>query len=286
MLNKIIVLLAVVCGLANVSLAHSNIAHSHIGVNPTWMPDWSDPADASLATDTDPTDDNKLWIFPLPPVHGAAPTPGWPQWENADGGVFLVLNPLLDAGEEIFKDDGSGKQLWTCSFYYSKEGGYSDSEGVEHLDGWHSADGPQGVWNLANGTEQAPPAWDIYLLRVSTSLPEDDFFMLLEDDTVILASDGDSYQFGKEWAEDEGIWEIHSHMHFAFWLPSDFDGEVDVTVALYDAGGMYDRSSDFTFRFATSVCVPQDGDLNNDCKVNLADLAIMANNWLNTGIYQ
>ena len=287
MLKKVIVMLAAVCGVADVSLAesHANIAHSHIAVNPTWRPDWSAPGDATLATDTDPTDDNKLWIFSMPPLHDVAPTPGWPNWENADGGVFLLLNPLIDAGEAIYKGDGSGKQLWTCEFLYSKEGGYSETEGVDHLDGWHSAEGPQGKWDLDTGAEGVEPAWDIQLLRISTSLPEDDFFMLLPDDTAILTNDGDTYAFGKEWADDEGIWEIHAHMHFAFWLPSDFDGEVDVTVALDDAGGVYQRSSDFTFRFASSVCVPQSGDLNNDCKVNLADMAILADNWLGSGIY-
>ena len=70
------------------------MAHTHIGVNPTWRPaDWSRPAEGSV--DPDPTDDDKLWFFSLPPVHASA-TPGWPHWEQTNGTTFLVLSPVLD----------------------------------------------------------------------------------------------------------------------------------------------------------------------------------------------
>lgn len=56
------------------------LAHTHIGKNPTWRPDWNDPGNPDLATDPDPTDDNKLWFFSIPPIDPLAPTPGWPNW--------------------------------------------------------------------------------------------------------------------------------------------------------------------------------------------------------------
>ena len=41
------------------------LAHTHIGVNPTWRPDWNAPGDPAGATDSDPTDDNQLWFFSI-----------------------------------------------------------------------------------------------------------------------------------------------------------------------------------------------------------------------------
>ena len=77
--------------------AHS-VAHTHIGVNPTWRPaDWSQPAEGAI--DPDPTDDNQLWFFSMPATSAGA-TPGWPNWEQTNGCPFLVLTPVKE-GEEL-----------------------------------------------------------------------------------------------------------------------------------------------------------------------------------------
>jgi len=161
----------------NFAMADCTLAHTHIGRNPTWRPDWSDPENPDKATDADSTDDSKLWFFSLPPVLPAG-TPGWPNWEQANGATFLHLVPELESGDPIMKGDESGKQLWTCRFMYSKANGYDDPAGVQHLDGWHSAHGPQGAWNLESINEQTDPGWDIWLRREGVSVDEDDFFML------------------------------------------------------------------------------------------------------------
>lgn len=283
---RITFLLSVIAIFGHAVYAHTNIAHSHIGVNPTWRCDWTDPANPAGVVDTDPTDDNKLWIFSMPPVHETAPTPGWPDWSDAQGRPFLLLTPLFDSGEPVYKDDGSGKQLWTCEFHYSKANGYGDHEGVDFLDGWHSAEGPQGAWDLDTGNgENYPPDWDIYLVRKSVSVAPEDFFMLTSDDVAVLTADGDSYSMGQDYEEDEGRWGIHAHLAFAFWLAPDFDGEVSVTLYAYDAAEIYERSADFTFRFTTEPCIAPAGDINGDCEVNLQDFAILAKDWLSSGSY-
>lgn len=252
MYKKIFVITSVLV-LVVVSLASADcpLAHTHIGINPTWRPDWSDPGNASLATDSDLTDDNKLWFSSLPPVHAKAPTPGWPNWEQANGDVFLQLVPVLESGNPIMKGDTSGKQLWTCQFMYSQSGGYGDPAGVQHLDGWHSAHGPQGKWNLESIDQSITPVWDIYLERESTSVAEDDFFMLLPNDTAVLTADGDAYRLSKEWLYDKNAWGIHKHMGFYFWLTPDIGREVTATFSAYDAGGMYSASDNFDLTFVT-----------------------------------
>ncbi len=261
-------------------------AHTHIGINPTWQPDWSSPGDAGKSIDTDPTDNNKLWFFSLPPVHATAPTPGWPRWEHENGNTFLLITPYLDGGQRVSKGDGSDKELWVCNFHYSKAEGYNGSApGRVHIDGWHSAHGPQGKWNLESIDEAIVPDWDIYIRRQSSSIDEDDFFMMLSDYTPVLTSDGDIYRLEKSWLADKNAWGFHIHMGFYFWLAPDFDEEVSVTFSAFDAGGMYERSADFTMKFAKEICVPQQGDLNNDCLVDLADLAMLAANWLKDTSY-
>lgn len=254
---KIIIALIVLCVVVNISFADCPLAHTHIGVNPTWRPDWTAPGDPSLATDSDLTDDNKLWFFSLPPVHPAG-TPGWPNWEQNNGDVFLQLVPVLEGGNPIMKGDSSGKQLWHCQFMYSKTNGYGDPCGVQHLDGWHSAHGPQGKWNLASVDQSTTPTWDIYLKREGTSVASDDFFMLLPDDTPVLTADADIYQLDKEWLSDKNAWGIHEHMSFNFWLTPDIGQEVTATFSAYDAGGMYTASDNFEFTFVT---VPEPASL-------------------------
>ncbi|MFH1109126.1 MAG: hypothetical protein V1790_08035 [Planctomycetota bacterium] len=81
-------------------------------------------ANPALATDPDPADDNKLWFFSFPPVHPIAPTPGWPDWEQADGSVFLLLVAETDPlGNPIYKPGDPSKQLYTCRFMYSAANG-------------------------------------------------------------------------------------------------------------------------------------------------------------------
>ena len=252
MYKKIVLITSIlVLVVVNLALADCPFAHTHIGVNPTWRPDWSDPGNPDKATDPDLTDDNKLWFFSIPPVHPVAPTPGWPNWEQANGDVFLQLLPVLEGGNPIMKGDATGKQLWTCQFMYSQSGGYGDPTGLQHLDGWHSADGPQGKWNLESIDQSTIPNWDIYLKRESTSVVEDDFFMLLPNDTPVLTADGDTYQLGKEWMSDENAWGIHEHMGFYFWLTPDTGQEVTATFSAYDAGGMYSASDNYDFTFVT-----------------------------------
>ncbi len=254
---KIVTTIIISCVVVNIAFADCPLAHTHIGVNPTWRPDWSAPGNASLATDSDLTDDNKLWFFSLPPVH-AAGTPGWPNWEQANGDVFLQLVPVLESGNTIMKGDGSGKQLWTCQFMYSKSGGYGDPAGVQHLDGWHSAHGPQGKWNLESVDQSTTPQWDIYLKREGTSVASDDFFMLLPNDTPVLIADADTYQLDKAWLSDKNAWGIHEHMSFNFWLTPDIGQEVTATFSAYDASGMYTASDNFEMAFVT---VPEPASL-------------------------
>lgn len=260
------------------------VAHTHIGINPTWRPtDWSKPAEG--AVDTDPTDNNKLWFFSLPPVHDCA-TPGWPAWEQTNGNAFLVLTPVYEEGESIAKSGDPNKTLYTCNFLYSKAGGYGDPNGREHIDGWHSAFGPQGAWNLASEDANTPPAWDIYLQRegVSSNLDEDDFFMLLPSDTAVLDHNGETCSLAKKWLADENAWGIHEHAGFYFWL-DDSDNEVAVVLSAHDAGGLYERSADFTIRFAKRVIQPIAGDLNNDGVVDVEDMRTLIENWGLSGVY-
>lgn len=197
---NIVAAIIISCFVVNISFAEHTVAHTHIGVNPTWRPDWSDPGNAALASDPDLTDNSKLWFFSVPPVNPVAPTPGWPNWQQANGDIFLLLNPVIDSGSVIMKGDGSGKQLWKCDFQYSQSGGYSDPAGYEHINGWHSAHGPQGKWNLESVDLNTEPAWDIYLKREATSVAPDDFLLLFEDDSPVpLINDGDTYRLEKEW---------------------------------------------------------------------------------------
>jgi len=271
-----------------VPLAHGDectVAHTHIGINPTWRPaDWNEPTQGFV--DPDPTDNNKLWFFSLPPVHRCA-TPGWPAWEQTNGSTFLVLTPVLEEEEPITKSDASNKTLYSCSFLYSRAGGYGDPNGLEHLDGWHSAFGPQGAWNLESIDADTMPAWDIYLQREggSSNLDEDDFLLLLPDDTPILEHNGDTYSLKKEWMDDEGAWGVHSHMRFYFWL-DETDEDVSVVLSVHDPGGLYERSADFTIRFAKTVIQPIPGDLNNDGVVDIDDLEILVNHWGISGTYR
>ena len=64
----ILITAAAVISVSNLAQAQCPVAHTHVGKNPTWRPaDWGPPP--SGAVDTDPTDNNKLWLFALPPVH-------------------------------------------------------------------------------------------------------------------------------------------------------------------------------------------------------------------------
>lgn len=265
--------------------AHAGaVAHVNIGINPTWRPaDWSRPDEGTC--DSDPTDDNKLWLFSTPPTHQAA-TPGWPNWEHVNGNTFLVLSPVREEGEHLVKPGDPNKTLYTCDFLYSKDEGYGDHEGAEHLDGWSSAFGPQGAWNLAAGDVDAAPAWSIRLRRERTSgnLDPNDFFMLLPDDTAVLEADGDTYILPKTWLADENTWGIHAHTGFYFWL-DETDNEVSVVLSAHDAGGLYQRSADVAIRFARTVVQPVEGDLNNDGIVDLADLKILIENWGLSGVH-
>jgi hypothetical protein len=274
-----------VCALTACAIAEHPFAHTHIGVNPTWRPDWTDPGNPQKAIDTDSTDNDRLWFFSVPPVDPVAPTPGWPQWLNSKGDAFLLISPVLDGGLEVSKGDGSGKILWTCNFGYSQDLGYGDPAGFKHIDGWHSAHGPQGKWNLESVDEATVPDWIINIRRKSTSIPEDDFLMALPDDSAVLTQNGDTLELSKEWLADKNAWGLHEHMGFYFWLAPDYDEEVRVTLSAFDSAGIYEESADFIMLFSPRVCLPPQGDINDDCEVNLTDLAIMADNWLLSGIY-
>ncbi len=269
---------------APLAYGECTVAHTHIGVNPTWRPAAGrNPWVGSVASD--PTDDNKLWFFSLPPIHDCA-TPGWPAWEQANGNTFLVLTQVREEGECIAKPSDPNKTLYTCSFLYSKAGGYGDPNGREHIDGWHSAFGPQGAWNLQSVDANTAPAWNIYLQRggVSSNLDEDDFLMLLSDDTAVLEHDGDTHSLEKEWLDDQNAWGIHAHAGFYFWL-DDADDDVYVVLSAHDAGGLYQRSADFMIRFAKKVIQPIAGDLNDDGVVDIEDLQILIDQWGQSGIY-
>lgn len=264
--------------------AQDHAAHTHIGVNPTWRPaDWDQPAEGSV--DPDPTDNNKLWFFALPPTHASA-TPGWPNWEQSNGTPFLVLSPVLDEGHYITKPGDPAKALYTSNFTYSKANGYGDPGGLAHLDGWSSAHGPQGAWDLESIDETIVPEWDIYLQRerVSANLDEDDFFMLLPNDTPVLDADGTIHFLAKRWLTDKNAWGIHDHAGFYFWL-DESDQEVYIVLSAHDAGGMYQRSADFVMRFAKTVIQPIPGDLNGDGIVDVHDFEILIENWGRSGIY-
>lgn len=263
--------------------AHS-VAHTHIGANPTWRPaDWNRPAEGAI--DPDPTDNDQLWFFSVPTTSVGA-TPGWPNWEQTDGRAFLALAPVMEAEEPIAKPGDPNKVLYTCGFTYSKTGGYGDPNGLQHLDGWHSAHGPQAAWNLESSDEQTVPAWDIYLRRerVSANLQTDDFFALLPDDTPALENDGDVYFLQKQWLSDVSAWGLHEHMGFYFWL-DDSDDEVEVVLSAHDAGGLYQRSAEFTIRFARTVIQPVPGDLNADGIVDIHDLEILVEHWGQSGLF-
>jgi len=279
-----LIILVLVIGLSNYAVADHVFAHTHIGRNPTWRPaDWCLPGDG--AVDLDPTDDNKLWFFSLPPVHACA-TPGWPNWEQTNGAPFLVLTPVKEGDEHITKPDDPTKELFTCSFTYSKADGYGDPSGFQHLDGWHSAHGPQGAWNLDSVDANTVPAWDIYVRRerVSDNLNEDDFFTLLPNDTPALEGNGDVYFLNKQWLGDKDAWGMHEHMGFYFWL-DESDEEVSVVFSAHDAGGVYQRSADVVISFAKTVYQPIPGDLNEDGIVDIHDLEIVIEHWGQSGLY-
>jgi hypothetical protein len=237
------------------------IAHTHIGVNPTMRPDWSDPGNRSKDTDPVSTDDGKLWFFSLPPVHPGG-TPGWPDWSQADGSTFLRASPEEGpGGAAIIHPTDDTKQLYTCRFMYSKANGYGDPQGVQHLDGWHSAHGPGGMWSLDSVDEETVPQWELHLKREGTSLPEDDFFMEMPSGLSVLASDGSTHQLPKAWLPEKNAWGLHEHMNFYYWLAadgSDIGSEVSATFSVYDAGGLYTASDPFTFNFTV---VPEPASL-------------------------
>ncbi|MBN1973862.1 MAG: hypothetical protein JW787_09510 [Sedimentisphaerales bacterium] len=265
--------------------AECTAAHTHIGINPTWRPaDWNNPGQEHI--DSDPTDNNKLWFFSLPPIHDSA-TPGWPNWEHANGNTFLALTLVKEEGEFITKPSDTSKKLYTCSFTYSKAEGYGDPNGPDHINGWHSAHGPQGAWNLESIDANTIPAWDIYIKRERTSenLLEDDFFTLLHDDSAAWENNGDMYSLGKRWLSDFEAWGIHEHMGFYFWL-DDEDEDIYIVFSAHDNGGLYQRSADFTIHFAKTVYQPVAGDLNGDSIVDINDFEIMIENWGKSGIYK
>jgi len=263
--------------------AECQSAHTHIGINPTWRPaDWSTPAIG--AVDPDPTDNNQLWFFSVPPVHKCA-TPGWPNWAQSDGSPFLLLSRVIEDGQPMVKPGDPNKTLYTCRFQYTKAGGYFAEDGLEHIDGWHSAHGPQGAWNLESMDAQTIPAWDLSIERVgiSANLAENDFFCLLPNDSAVLTQNGTTVSLEKRWLSDFNAWGLHDHMGFYFWLDA-ADNEVSVTFAAHDAGGLYRRSADATFRFARTVIVPIQGDLNKDGVVDQKDLDILNANWGQSGV--
>jgi hypothetical protein len=236
--------------------------------------------------DTDPTDNNKLWFFSLPPVHPCG-TPGWPNWSQTDGSPFLLLSPVLEGDLPIVNPADPNKTLYTCSFQYSKAAGDFAEDGKVHLDGWHSAHGPQGAWNLQSVDADTVPTWDLYLerVRVSDNLDQDDFFFLLPDDSVAMAANGDTYDLEKAWLSDKNAWGLHLHMAYYFWL-DDADDAVSVTVAVHDASGQYVRSADTTLVFAKQVIVPVMGDVNKDGIVDINDMEILVEHWGRSGVYR
>jgi len=248
-------LASIVVGLFAVPVyAGHPFAHTHIGKNPTWRPDWSDPGNPNLAIDPDPSDDGKLWMFSIPPIHPTAPTPGWPNWGDPGEPAFLLLAQELVGGQAVHKPGEPNKLLFTCRFMYG-QAGYGDPDGLLHLDGWHSAHGPQGAWDLEPGDVGHEPAWDISLKRASTSLADPtDFLMMRPDETIVLAADGDTYRFAdydeKEWMPEYNAWGIHSHMGFYFWLDDPRPDDVfAATFSVFDNGGLYEPSDGFEFRF-------------------------------------
>jgi hypothetical protein len=272
--------LLIVTGTAS---AECTSAHTHIGVNPTWRPaSWNSPGVGSV--DPDPTDDNQLWFFSLPPVHACA-TPGWPDWAQSDGSAFLLLSPVLEDGERLAKPNDPNKILYTCNFQYSKAGGYFAKDGLDHINGWHSAHGPQGAWNLESTDPNTEPTWNLYLERigVSANLDEDDFFFLLPDDTAVMMTDGDTYDLEKTWLSDKNAWGLHEHMGFYFWL-DDTDEEVSITLVVHDASGYYIRSADTTLVFARQVIIPITGDVNHDGVVDSNDIDIVTENLGRSGV--
>ncbi len=237
------------------------LAHTHIGINPSWRPaDWGNPGEGFV--DPDPTDDNQLWFFSVPPVHPLAPTPGWPNWTAADGEPFLRVVPETNPfGDPIYKPGDSSRMMYTCRFQYSEAYGYGDPDGMVHLDGWHSAHGPQGAWNLESVNRETEPDWSIVLAREGTNVAEDDFFMLLPSGAEILAADGAEYPLLTRWLEDKQAWGLHEHMSFNFWLAADGSDEGSIlatTFSAYDAGGLYQASDSFTIGFQV---VPEPGAL-------------------------
>ena len=280
-----IIVIVFVLGISDFAVADHAFAHTHIGKNPTWRPaSWDNPSEGAI--DLDPTDDDKLWFFSVPPNSSAA-TPGWPHWEQSNGMPFLVLTPVMDTGEYITKPGDPNKQLYACRFTYSKADGYGDPNGFQHLDGWHSAHGPQGAWDLESVDANIVPAWDIYIRRerVSDNLDEEDFFTLLPNDTAALDKDGDIYFLDKRWLPDKNAWGIHEHMGFYFWLDEE-DEEVSVVLSAHDGGGIYRRSADFVMRFAKTVHEPVPGDLNGDGIVDFHDLEILIEHWGQSGVYR
>ncbi|UCD48855.1 MAG: hypothetical protein JSW27_15120, partial [Phycisphaerales bacterium] len=112
------------CAEAPAAKAAHSVAHTHIGVNPTWRPtDWNRPTEGAI--DPDPTDNSQLWFFSVPATSAGA-TPGWPNWEQTDGRAFLVLMPVMEGEEPLAKPGDPNKVLYTCSFTYSKADGYGD----------------------------------------------------------------------------------------------------------------------------------------------------------------
>ena len=156
-------------------------------------------------------------------------------------------------GDPIYKPGDSSRILYESSFLYSASDGYGDPDGMQHLDGWHSAHGPQGAWNLESVDSTIEPDWSISIVREGTSVAENDFFMVLPDGTGVLTDDGDEYALETAWLEDMSAWGFHEHMSFNFWLAADGSDQGGVAVATfsaYDASGMYTPSDAFDFRFA------------------------------------
>ena len=115
-------------------------------------------------------------------------------------------------------------------------------------------------------------------------LEEDDFFMLLPDDTPALEADGAVYSLEKRWLAEKNAWGLHEHMGFYFWL-DEGDEEVSVVLSAHDAGGVYQRSADFTIHFAKTVIQPVPGDVNGDGVVGIHDLEILVEHWGRSGVY-
>lgn len=247
-MKKLIITLTVivlVLSLGQAILADCALAHTHIGINPTLRPDWSEPGNRNLDTDTDSTDNNKLWMFSLPPVHSAA-TPNWPDWGySSPSEPFLQLIKVPDYinGGFITKPGDSSRYLWTCNFIYN---------GTEHLDGFHSAHGPGGMWSLESVDQLAAPDWDIYIKREGTSLADPtDFFMAGSGIGNVLTADGSDYQLNKMWLDDFNAWGIHEHLGYYFYLPDGIGQEVSATLSAYDASGQYGSGDPYEFRFVT-----------------------------------